>query len=156
MVDKTPQWLCVLSNAILLSLFVAVVEEGAEETWVEVVQDKSEEVLVKLERVGELICHLPHAVDELQEDGRPIVVIVLVFTMADPVSKLVPKTKPLLLDEDLESGQGTIVRIKKKHGQRSKLGGPVPSVRTVNNDRSLAVFYFVRNSENITIIQFSF
>ena len=148
MVDKTPQRLRVLSYTVLLSLFIAVVEEGAEETWVEVVQDESEEVLVELERVGELVCHLPHAVDELQENGRPIVVVVLVFAVADPVAELVPETKPLFLDEDLEPGQGSIVRIEKKHGQRGKLGGPVPSVRTVNNDRGLAVFNFVRNSEN--------
>ncbi len=147
MIDKTPQRLRVLSNAVLFSLFVAVVEEGAEETWVEVVQDESEEVLVELERVGELVCHLPHAVDELQEDGWPVVVVVLVFAVTDSVTKLVPVTKPLFLDEDLEPRQGSIIRIKKKHGQGGKLGGPIPSVRTVNNDRSLAIFNFISNPE---------
>ena len=44
---------------------MVVVEERAEETGVEVVEQEREKVLVELERVRELVGHLPHAVDEL-------------------------------------------------------------------------------------------
>jgi len=44
-----------LANIVLLPLLVTVVEEGSEETGVQVVQDEGKEVLVKLEGVGKLV-----------------------------------------------------------------------------------------------------
>ena len=113
MIDETPEGLRVLTNAVLLSLLVAVVEEGAEQAGVEVVENESEKVFVKLKRVGKLVRHLPHAVDELQEDGGPVVVVVFVLTVADPVSELVPEAEPLLLDENLKKEKNISKRITK-------------------------------------------
>ena len=41
---------------------------------------------------------LPDAVDELEENGRPVVVVVLVLAVADPVTELVPEAQPLFLN----------------------------------------------------------
>ena len=64
-VDETPKRLRVLPDPILLPLLVAVVEEGAKQTRVEVVEDEREKVFVKLERVWKLVSHLPDAIYEL-------------------------------------------------------------------------------------------
>ena len=64
-VDEAPQGLRVAHDAVLPPLALRVVEEGAEEAGVEVVEQEREKVLVELERVRELVGHLPHAVDEL-------------------------------------------------------------------------------------------
>jgi hypothetical protein len=53
-VGEAPEGLRVAPDVVLLPLLVAVVEEGAEQAGVQVVEDEGEEVLVELERVGEL------------------------------------------------------------------------------------------------------
>ena len=90
-VDEAPEGLRVAGDAVLPPLALRVVEEGAEEAGVEVVEQEGEEVLVELEGVRELVGDLPHAVDELQKHRRPVVVVVLVNAVADAVGKLVPE-----------------------------------------------------------------
>ena len=92
-----PQGLCFLHHPVLPPYLVAVVEKRSKKARVEVVQHRRQEVLVELERVGKLFRDLPDAVDELQEDGGPVRVVVLVVAVADPLPKLVAKTQPLLL-----------------------------------------------------------
>ena len=36
---------------------------------VQVIQNGDQKVLVELERIRKLLCHLPHTVDELNKDG---------------------------------------------------------------------------------------
>ena len=67
------------------------------------VQHEGEEVLVELETMRELVGHLPHAVDKLQEDGGAIVVVVLVRAVADAVGELVPERKPFFFNQDLKA-----------------------------------------------------
>merc|ERR1719323_809352 len=102
-VDEAPEGLRVAGDAVLPPLTLRVVEEGAEEAGVEVVEQEGEEVLVELEGVRELVGDLPNAVDELQKHRRPVVVVVLVNAVADAVGKLVPEAQPLLLDKSLEA-----------------------------------------------------
>ena len=47
MVDEAPQGLGVLSDPVLFPLLVRVVEEGAEQAGVQVVQHKGQKVLVE-------------------------------------------------------------------------------------------------------------
>ena len=101
-VDEAPEGLRVAHYAVLPPFALRVVEEGAEEAGVEVVEQEREEVLVELERVRELVGDLPHAVDELQEHGRSVVVVVLVDAVAYAVGKLVPEAEPLLFDKSLK------------------------------------------------------
>lgn len=60
-----------------------VAEECPEAARVKVVEDCDEEVVVELERVGELVRDLPDAVDELQKDGRTVGVRVVVIAVSD-------------------------------------------------------------------------
>ncbi len=55
---------------------------------------------VELEGLGEHPKHLMCAVEELQEDGRPLVGMIWV---AQPLLKLVPKRQPLLLNQNLST-----------------------------------------------------
>lgn len=147
-VDETPERLGELPDAVLLPLLVAVVQKGAEETRVEVVQYEGQEVLVELERVGKLVGDLPHAVDELQEDRRPIVVVVLVLAMTHTVAELVAETQPLFLNQELEAGECPVEGIKEQHGEGRELGCPVPSVGAVNDHRRLVLLHFMCDPEN--------
>ena len=54
---------------LLQSLLLAVAEEGSELSGVGVVVERNQEVLVELEGGGHLHHHLPHALQELGEDG---------------------------------------------------------------------------------------
>ncbi len=70
---------------MLAPFFVAVEQESAEQTGVEMIEYESEEVLVELEAMRELIGDLPDAVDELEENWRAVIVVVLVYAVADAV-----------------------------------------------------------------------
>ena len=50
---------------------------------VEMVQDGYQEVFVKLKGIRELLRHLPDTVNELNEDGRSLVVTVVLVTMTN-------------------------------------------------------------------------
>ena len=47
------------------------------------VEDGDQEMLVELKGVGKLFSHLPHTVNELDKDGRPLVVTVVLVSMSD-------------------------------------------------------------------------
>ena len=47
------------------------------------VQDSDQEVFVELEGVRELFCHLPDTVYELKEDGCPLVIPVVLISVAN-------------------------------------------------------------------------
>ena len=52
-----------------------------------------EKVLVELEGTGKLFQQLPHAVDELDENGRPLVVVMVTVAMADTLTPGEDKTR---------------------------------------------------------------
>merc|ERR1719264_2396106 len=84
-------------------LLITVAEEGAKEAGVEVVEHHAQQILVELESVGELLHHLPNAVNKLKEDGTSVCIVVLVVSMPCTLCKLVPKAQPLFLDQNLEA-----------------------------------------------------
>jgi hypothetical protein len=65
---------------------------------------------------------------------------VLIVPEADPVAELVPEARPLLLDEDLEAGEGAVVGVQQQHGQGGELGCPVPPVAAVDYHTGFVVF----------------
>lgn len=67
---------------MLLSFGLVVIQERAELTRVHVVDDGEQELLVELEHFAVLLHDLPHAVDELQEYGRAVLVRVFIRTMS--------------------------------------------------------------------------
>ena len=72
------------------------------------IQDEGQKVFVELKRVRELREDLPNAIDELQEDRRPVIVVVFVFAMTDAVCEFVAETEPFFLQKDLKANQGAI------------------------------------------------
>ena len=80
--------------------------------------------------------------------------------MAGALGELVPKTQPLLLNQDLnikknaernsfevenwsnlESLQSSVVRVQQHHCQCRQLGSPVPTIAAVHHHRGLVVFH---------------
>ena len=94
--------------------------------------------------------YLPNTVDELKKDRRSVRVIMFVITVSDTVVEFVAVAQPLLLYEDLEPLQGSVVGVKEEHRERTQLGRPVPSIATVDDNTGLVVFYL--NRQNIISI----
>ena len=94
--------------------------------------------------------YLPNTVDELKKDRRSVRVIMFVITVSDTVVEFVAVAQPLLLYEDLEPLQGSVVGVKEEHRERTQLGRPVPSIATVDYNTGLVVFYL--NRQNIISI----
>ena len=61
---------------------LAVVQEGAKLTRVNVLQNDHEKLLIELEELGMLLHDLPDTVDELEEYGRPVLITVFRCAMA--------------------------------------------------------------------------
>merc|ERR1719323_645647 len=110
-VDERPQALRLLDHLLVFPLLVTVAEECSEEAGIEMVENHTKQVLVELEGVGELLHDLPDAVDKLKEHGTSVGVVVLVVAMAGALGELVTKTQPLLLNQNLESLQSSVVRV---------------------------------------------
>ena len=94
--------------------------------------------------------YLPNTVDELKKDRRSVRVIMFVITVSDTVVEFVAVAQPLLLYEDLEPLQGSVVGVKEEHRERTQLGRPVPSIATVDYNTGLVIFYL--NRQNIISI----
>ena len=120
---------------VFLALALRVHEEGAVLARVHVVEYVGEERLVELEALRLQLHELPHAVDELHENGRAVGVGVLVGAVADARMKAVAEAQPLFLDEHLEAAQSAIVSVEHEHGERGELSGAVPAVRAVHEHR---------------------
>ena len=76
------------------------------------VQYRDEDVFIEFKSVGELAGNLPHAIDKLEENRGAVSIGMPVIPMANSLSELVPETKPLLLNKNLEPTQSPIVRIE--------------------------------------------
>ncbi len=62
-VHKGPEGLGLAVHLVLAPFLVRVVEKGAEEAGVQVVEHRCQEVLVELEGIWELLCHLKTETD---------------------------------------------------------------------------------------------
>ena len=100
--------------------------------------------------------YLPHTVDELKEHRGPVGIVVLVVPEADAVAELVPEAGPLLLDEDLEAGEGAVVGVQQQHGQGGQLRRPVPPVTAVDYHTGFVVFNLKRSEGVLVTIQQGF
>lgn len=65
---------------------------------VHVIQNGDQEVLIELKGVGELLCHLPDTVYELNKDGSSLIIIVVPVTMTNTLhrQKEILKLFPLI------------------------------------------------------------
>lgn len=107
-VDKAPKTLSVFPYFVLLPFFVWIVKEGSKETRVQMVQNESKEMFVELKRKGKLLGDLPDTIDELKEDWRPVIVIVLVFSVTNAMSEFMAKTQPFFFYQNLKAFQGPV------------------------------------------------
>lgn len=89
----------------LPSMTLAVVQKGAEATGVAVVGDRGEKVLVELKGQRVLPPHLPHTVQPLQKDGRPLVLARLQAAVAKAAMKHETKRAPVLLHKHHKATQ---------------------------------------------------
>ncbi len=80
--------------------------------------------------------HLVHTVQELEKHRTPLVHIGSAESQTTPVRHFVAKVEPLFLDENPEPFKWSVVGIHKQLGESDYLWRAVPSVRTVNHDRS--------------------
>ena len=76
------------------------------------VQNESKEMFVELKRKGKLLGDLPDTIDELKEDWRPVIIIVLVFAVTNAMSKFMTKTQPFLFYQNLKAFQSPINQLK--------------------------------------------
>jgi len=79
------------------------------------IQYGDEEMLVEFHRMWHLPAYLPDAIDELEKHWRTISIRVIDITVSYALLEFVAEAKPLLLDEHLESLQGSVVRVEKQH-----------------------------------------
>ena len=64
-----------------------------------------------------------------------------VITVSNTIVEFVAVAQPLLLYEDLEPLQGSVVRVKKEHRERTQLGSSIPPITTVDYNTGLVVFH---------------
>lgn len=76
------------------------------------VQNESKEMFVELKRKGKLLGDLPDTIDELKEDWRPVIVIVLVFSVTNAMSEFMAKTQPFFFYQNLKAFQGPVKYFK--------------------------------------------
>lgn len=130
--------------ATFLRPFTFTVEQKcAKATRVQMVENGDQEILIEFKCVRKLFAHLPHTVDELQKHRRPIGIGMMIVAVTDAMLKFMTEAEPLFLDEYLETANRAVVRIEQEHCKCRQLGGAVPAIRTVNDDRCAHVFDFV-------------
>ena len=72
---------------LINSFFLAVVEKSAKLASVHVLENGEEEFLVEFKDFRILLHYLPDAVDELEKDGRSVLVRVFVTSMAHSLNE---------------------------------------------------------------------
>ena len=92
-------------------------------------------VVVELECRRELLSKLPNNIDELDKDWRALLIAVLFIAMATALLKFMPKRKPFLLNQYLETTQRSVEWIQEQHRKRSELRCSIPAIRAVNQYR---------------------
>jgi hypothetical protein len=92
-----------------------------------------EEPVIELENEWKLLAEVPDAFEPLREDGGDLLGVNLNVTAA--VCELVTEGEPLLPNESLEAVEGTVVGVNEDLGQGADLRRPIPSVRTMDENR---------------------
>ena len=112
----------------LEALRLAVEQEGPEAVGDGVVGEKLQVELVELEGAGKLVDALVDSVEELDEDGREIGLVVAVCGVVVAPLEAVAEREPLALDEEREAVEGAVVGVEEQLGERGDLGGQVPAL----------------------------
>ena len=63
----------------------------------------------------------------------------LIIAVSDPISEFVTKAQPLLLHQDLEPLEGSVVGVEEEHWKRSQLSCPVPAITAVDNNTGFLI-----------------
>lgn len=77
-----------LQPTVLNTLSLAVVQKRSESTRVQMIEYGYEKIIVKFKCIRELLRYLPHAVDELEENGGPIGVRMVIITVANSLKNV--------------------------------------------------------------------
>mmetsp|Transcript_5069 Transcript_5069/g.18795 ORF Transcript_5069/g.18795 Transcript_5069/m.18795 type:complete len:407 (+) Transcript_5069:537-1757(+) len=145
-----------LGQLQVLALLHRVAEEGAVLARVDLVQQHDEEARVELELARELLCDLPHGIDELEEDRRRLRLRPR-MNVSTAVAELVAVAEPLLLDQHDEAIQRTVVRVHQQHNQRRELRGAVPAVAAVDEHIDAGIHEVAdancRDDEQVDVLQ---
>ena len=115
------------------AIFFAIANKSAVLAGIDVVVEMEQESLAVLERGGIGSLQLPNGVDQLRENRSRFFTVAL--QIAATIRELVTEREPILLDEDLNSLQRSIVRIDQDLGDRAHLSSAIPSCTTNQNNQ---------------------
>ena len=96
--------------------------------------DICEHSLVELKHIRHLHVNHAYQVQELNEDGTPLLILVVFVVVAEPPRKLMAEREPLFLNQLLEASDCTVSAIEQDLSEGSQLGRPVPPVSAVNEN----------------------
>mmetsp|Transcript_23301 Transcript_23301/g.72920 ORF Transcript_23301/g.72920 Transcript_23301/m.72920 type:complete len:524 (+) Transcript_23301:3377-4948(+) len=117
---------------LALALLLRVPEEVPEQARELVIRDEYQQSVGKLEGVRELLAHLVHDLDPLQEDGGALLVGRIVHAVAAALLELVAKGAPVFLDEHGEALDGPVVGVQEQLRRGAELRRAVPAVAAVD------------------------
>lgn len=95
----------------MLSVILAVSEEGAELVGAQLVRHEYQQFVVVLEVLGELEEELADAVEVLDEDGGPLLLVIVSIIMATPEVELMAEREPVFLYQNRQPFDGPVVGI---------------------------------------------
>ena len=90
------------------SLLLVVAEVGAKQPAEQVIRQKHQNTLIKLECVGKLALHLEHHIQPLNENRRTLLRL-LGHAVAAAVVEFVSEGAPVLLDQHREAAQRAVI-----------------------------------------------
>ena len=65
--------------------------------------------------------------------------------MSNPISEFVTKAQPLLLHQDLEPLEGSIIGVEEEHRESCELGSSIPTITAVYNHTRFMIFNLNKN-----------
>ena len=133
-VDERPHRYCLVSYIILVSFSLVITHKRAVFARVYFNCNICEHSLVELKHVRHL--HMNHAyqVQELNEDGTSLLILVVLVVVAESPRELMAEREPLFLNQLLEAPDRTVSAIEQNLSEGSQLGRSVPPVSAVNEN----------------------
>lgn len=65
--------------------------------------------------------------------------------MSNPISEFVTKAQPLLLHQNLEPLEGSVVGVEEEHRESCELGSSIPTITAVYNYTRFMIFNLNKN-----------
>lgn len=113
-VYEGPHRYCLVSYIILVSFSLVITHKRAILAGVYFNSDEGEHPLIELEHVGHLHVYHPDQVQELNEYGTPLLILVVLAVVPESPRKLMPKRQPLLLNQLLEAPDRTVAAVQQE------------------------------------------